>query len=590
MPGSSMGVNVRSTTDRQGMGPTVALGGIVTAPSLTIVAAQRIASSVNRQISVGFTTASTVPSGQTIIIALPAGFVTAVTSGTPTNSGLTASQALVVSNIVLTATADITAGAKTVTICGVTLGLTTVDTNTVVVTTARDYTTSCSATGIVGVALGSITAVSMTIPFANRVADTAQSAVFAFTTSRNIPAAACGTPNTLTLSVPAGFFRNNGATATATGLAGYTATANLAANPLTIVLTGTGALTAGTVTVTISGLTLGVRTVGSDNGVTVAAPLHSTSFGDTSGPIDNYQVTSVAVTGTCQTGSTCRTVTIGINAAGAARTVGAGQTLVISGLPFAGTADAMSFGTGVGTIVTAGPVTTNSITLTVHANGAAWSLGTTATITLTGLTLASASVSPFDAWTVSVGSSTPMWSQKYVATSTGTTTTTSLTLARAVPKTENTQATIAFSTTNGIANSNTIRVNYPVGFFVATPVDTTCAGSTVRYSLAGTLGTCGTMRVSDEGAGFTTFTYTGPTTAAGAQTLVFSGVTLSATERAASNTFSVVVSSSSCSAGSVTTGSISNSNPGGPGARVASGVNLMLSAVAAFTCAIMFLL
>jgi hypothetical protein len=326
----------------------------------------------------------------------------------------------------------------------------------------------------------------------------------------------------------------------------------------------------------------------------VAAPLHTTSTGVTSGPIDNYQVTSVAVTGTCQTSSACRTVTIGINAAGAASTIapglGAASQLVISGLPFAGTADAMSFGTGVGAIVTASAVTTNSITLTVHANGAAWVLGTTATITLTGLTLATASVSPFDAWTVSVGGSTPMWSQTYVATSSGTTTTTSLTLARAVPGTQNTRATIAFSTTNGIANGNTIRVNSPVGFFIATPVDTTCTSSTDRYPLTGTLGTCGTVFVSGSGVGFTTFTYNGPTTVAGAQTLILSGVTLSTTEKAASNTFSVVVSSSSCSAGSVTTGSISNANPGGPNAPVASGVNLMLSAVAAFACAMMFLL
>jgi hypothetical protein len=93
---------------------------------------------------------------------------------------LTANQALVGSNIILTASAEI----KSVTICGATLGSTpVVNALGVSMTTNRDDTLTCSATGTVGVALGSITAVSMTFPIANRVAGEAQSAVFDFTTS-----------------------------------------------------------------------------------------------------------------------------------------------------------------------------------------------------------------------------------------------------------------------------------------------------------------------------------------------------------------------------------------------------------------------
>jgi len=100
---------------------------MVTVPVLTIPAAERIASLSNRRLVVTFTTATAVPNQGTITIALPLGFVASVTTGATPNSGLgTATQALVTTatnnNIVITATAEIAAGAKTVTICGVTLG------------------------------------------------------------------------------------------------------------------------------------------------------------------------------------------------------------------------------------------------------------------------------------------------------------------------------------------------------------------------------------------------------------------------------------------------------------------------------------
>jgi len=503
------------------------------------------------------------------------------------------SQALSGNTIVLTATAEITSGSKTVTICGVTLGFAPVDNAFgVSVTTNKDYTRSCSATGTVDFATqGTITAVSMTIPFANRVAGTQQSAVFAFTTSKSIPAAACGSSNTVTLVVtgPSQFFASG--TAVATGLAGYSvSTSNLATG--TFVLSGTGALNAGSFTVTLSGLTLGVRTVGSDTGVTVGASQHFTSAGTTTGPISNYQVTSVN-TGACQTSSACRSVTIAINAAGDASTIAPAGTLIISGLgAFSGTPGAMSMGN---TLVTSSAVSSGAVTLTVHAGGAAWTIGSTATITLTGLTMTSASPSFFNPWTLSVGGSTPMWSTTYAATSTGTTTTTGITLARAVPGTQNTQVTVTFSTTNTIMNNDEIMITYPTNFFIDPPVDFSCNGPEARYSFFGTLGSCpGVLSATSSPVigpvtSTMTLTYSGQTIAAGAQTMIWNGVTLSTTEKAASTTFSVAVSSSSCSAGAISSGSISNSNPGGPAAK-ATGVHLMLSAASALLCIMMLLL
>ena len=54
-------------------------------------------------------------------------------------------------------------------------------------------------------------------------------------------------------------------------------------------------------------------------------------------------------------------------------------------------------------------------------------------------------------------------------TATGKNATTSLTIARPFPGVTNTQMTIVFSTTNGIASGNVIRVLHPTGFFIAPP-------------------------------------------------------------------------------------------------------------------------
>jgi len=377
-------------------------------------------------------------------------------------------------------------------------------------------------------------------------------------------------------------------------MTGYSAAADFAAG--TITLTGTTAVTAGQMTVTIGGLTLGNPTVGNDQGVTVAAPGHATSTGVPSGPISGYQVTKVTVSGTCQTSAACRTVTIAVSSAGAASTIA--SSLDITGLPFSGTPDAMYFtgSSSRGTLVTSnavGAVTAGKITLTVNSGGAAWSLGPTATITLSGLTLTATAA--FTASTISVGGSTAAYSATYVASSTGTTTTSPLALARAVPGTTNTQATVTFSTTNGIADGNVVRVYFPSGFFIANaPLTTDCTGSTFQAITATGLGSCNTLTVNtanfNNGWIAVTYNTLGPGTAAGSQTLVLSGVSLSTTEKAATNGFYVVTTSSSCSAGGASTGTISNSNPGGPGAKASSAVSAVLSVAAAVAVAVMLML
>jgi hypothetical protein len=205
--------------------------------------------------------------------------------------------------------------------------------------------------------------------------------------------------------------------------------------------------------------------------------------------------------------------------------------------------------------------------------------------------------------------STTAFSMPYMPTGSGKTTTTSLTVARPFPGVANTMATIVFSTTNGIASGSKIRVFYPTGFFITAPMVGTCTQSPASYSVgASGLAACSTLTPSDMGVltavmtptgpattpsmSFSDVTYTnsGAATAAGTQTVMLSGLTLSATAVPASSTFSVVTSENSCSAGMISTGSISNSNPGGPSAPAAAGASLLLSAAAALACALLLLL
>ena len=388
------GVSVRTTTDLAGVSGYPALGGAVTATTLTIATSDRLAVA-NRKVIVSFTLATALISGNTITIMLPNGFVSAVTAGAVT--GIAANAALSGNNIVLTASGAVTATAQTVNICGVTLGsFPTNSVKGVQVMTTMDYTTTCSATGTVGTT-GQVTAVSMSMPFANRVAgNTAQSVTFSFTTATALPvsSANCNAANSVTITFPNAFFASNAAGScgvaatmlTATGLTGYTlsGTGSAPTSGTTFVFTGTAALPAAAYTVVIGALTLGSATSGSDTGVTVQTSMDSVSVGAPSGPISGYQVTSVTMP-SCQVSSTCQNVVIAFSSTAGAILPGGTLTIGFTNAPVAGTPDAFMSGTALITGALAG----NTITLTVNANGGAWAIGSTATMTFTGMTVAS---------------------------------------------------------------------------------------------------------------------------------------------------------------------------------------------------------
>jgi len=599
---TATGVNVLTSTDRAGTTGYPALGGGVTSAVLEILQADRIVA-INRRVIVSFTLATALVQNNKITVVLPSLFVTAVTTGSVT--GITATAALEVSNIVLTVGAGgVASGAQRVTICGVTLGLFSTDeTRGVSVMTTLDYSASCSATGTVGES-SQVTGVSMTIPFANRVAgNTGQSATFAFTTSKPLPLASpsCATSvNSITISFPTNFFVNNAApdcggaaaTISVTGLTGYTLTGTSTgpSSNTRFIFTGSAALAAGPQSVTISGLTLGPQTSGNDVGITVETSLDVVSFGAPSGPISGYQVNSVTMPA-CRS-STCQNFVIVFSSTAGAINPSGTLIITFTNSPVFGNPDAFMSGSALIT----GALVSNTLTLTVNSRGGAWNIGSTATITLTGMTVQSTGLQ-MNRQFVSVGGSTQAFSASYMPTGTGTTTTNSLTIARPFPGVTNTQATIMFTTTDAIAVGDVIRVFYPRGFFINPPQTVTCSGSVDQYELTVTgLGACSRLFVSFTGMltptlAFVDFTVSDGGSSAGAQTIVLNGVTLSATAVAATTTLSVVTTQNSCSAGAISTGAISNANPGGPGAPApSSGVSWVPSILAVFACALMLLL
>lgn len=238
--------------------------------------------------------------------------------------------------------------------------------------------------------------------------------------------------------------------------------------------------------------------------------------------------------------------------------------------------------------------------------------GTDVTITLSGGFSFSSSLATTLAQRVSMknvapGTGTRTNEVMFMAIGMGTTTTTGLTIARPFPAVTNTQVTVGFKTTTAIAQNDIVRIFFPTGFFVPTASVTTCSGTTLNFlmtaALAGStcnrLGAVGINSPGDNPIRVLTGTTTSyidvrfdvGSAAAGAQSIVLSGVTLSPTAMPSSNAFYVVTTSDTCSAGMIATGSISNNNPGGPGVPPPStGASVLLSITVATMCSLLFLL
>jgi len=601
------------------------IGGAVTAPTLTIAAADRVAAA-NRKIVIGFTLASalaTTSPADTITVTFPGSFI----SGTPLSpvTGTIAPTAVAISNnqLVLTAAAAIGSGKQEITVCGLTLSNFQVSSKAVTVTTSKDYSASCTETLTVGPAAATrVTAVSMSIPFASRSASAVVTPVIAFTTTTAIQAvtlAASGgcaaALNFITIAWPTGFFVRTPAVTTGTCTAqpdfavtglptGYTLSAFTDGQ---FVLTGSAPIAAATkISLTFSGLSLGSAYGGSEDGIKVTTTADTDNTGTATaptGPISGYQVTDVKLP-TCKSSATdCQPFEITFNSK--ATVVGGAADGKIhitfsnaaANMPLAGTPDAFMSGG----VLWTGVISNNVLTLTADARTGSFVPGDSAiTFTLTGMTVRTP-VYTNDNYRVymSAGATatTLPSSDSYagVLFATGTTvTTTGFSIDKPFPGVTGARATVNFATSSALTTGGKIYMSLPVGFFVtfSSVVDSCGVSTTANSFTATTPASCVTMTAANivkktlaSGSSYDMIevTIASGTLAAGANSFVLSGVTLSAAAVASSTTFRVTTSSDFCSPGAIGTGSISNSNPGGPSASSAAsvvlGMTLMLSSL-----------
>jgi hypothetical protein len=120
----STGIAVSTSTDAAGSTGYPSRGGQVTSVSMTIAAADRVPLAGGKSVTVSFTTATALASGQTVTLTYPNGYFTgAPTTPVTASSGFAASiAAMGATTVIMTATANVAAGAYTVTVSGVTMG------------------------------------------------------------------------------------------------------------------------------------------------------------------------------------------------------------------------------------------------------------------------------------------------------------------------------------------------------------------------------------------------------------------------------------------------------------------------------------
>jgi len=348
----------------------------------------------------------------------------------------------------------------------------------------------------------------------------------------------------------------------------------------TLTLSTNAALAAGAYTVTLGGLTFGAS-AGLDTGLGVVTAMDTVGQGPT-GPLSGYRVDKVTVSSGCASGS-CGTVAVQFTSA-----VAISSPLVItfsagSGTLIDGDSPAVMLGTALAT------PTVNANTVSLALTGTTTLPAGQYTVTLVGRIQAKA------AGSVSVGTSTPLYSQTYAGTSTAVTTS-SLSISGATPNNQAASGSIRFTTNAVVPTSGNIYITYKTGFFVVPPAVFSSTGCSATQGNIATSFTSPVACLSFEAnapvadspsVGLTTIalTVSGTALPAGVNTISFSGARLGAAQ-SSSTTFAVTTSAEICSAGNIASGSIATSNT--PGASTAASV--FLSAAAALACALLLLL
>jgi hypothetical protein len=257
-----------------------------------------VANKTSAAATFGFTTTAggALAAGSNITLTYPSGFF--ASAGSPSvqisGGGATGSVATPTgTQIVITTAAQAINGstAVTVTVTGLTMGGTPTAGGGISVATSVDQTASASvASGVIG---GAVTSVTFGVALADRVANkTSAAATFAFTTTAG---GALAAGSNITLTYPSGFFASAGSPSVQISGGGATGSVATPTGTQIVITTAAQAIDGSTaVTVTVTGLTMGVAMASSSNGVTVRTSADQTaSSGVSSGAIGG-QVTSTS--------------------------------------------------------------------------------------------------------------------------------------------------------------------------------------------------------------------------------------------------------------------------------------------------------
>ncbi len=383
----------------------------MTATSLFIAETDRIADAPNRRAIVRFTTSTALICGDSISIAFPQNFISNIPDGRAqvlaSSFGVPGTVAVSSQGVntqrfsqifSITVNASVPAGPQTITLCGLTFNNFLGSGCDVSVTTNKDWTTTSVPAGTIGAVNGRVTGVSLTIPWANRIAGrSSQTVTFAFTTQTQLPEGG----GSITITFPPNFFADNAQTCGDTppisvavaGVPGYSLDRSAGpSSPTQFVLLG-GRLPAGPYVAIFTGVTFGASTAGSDTGIQVQTSVDDISTGSPSGPLSGFQVTAFTLPSCVAAPLEQRTCsTASITFLSNIPTLSPGSSLVItfsgpvgSVAPIDGTPD--QFVTSSGALIT-GQFTSNTITLTVQAGFGNWEfINGPNTITLTGVSI-----------------------------------------------------------------------------------------------------------------------------------------------------------------------------------------------------------
>jgi len=503
--------------------------GQVSSVTLTIASADRVPFATSKTITVAFTLTTALSNGGRITINYPSGFfascVQYVVSGHPVISSNTESG---VSSLVLTVNGTLAAAATTVTLVGLTMGGPNAGSNGITVSTSSDVASSAVASGVIG---GQVASVTMTIAAADRAAGaTGKAVILVFTTT-----VALATNDKITISYPSGFF----APAVTPTVAPITLTAGAtgATGATSITLTAASAITAGAITVTLSGMTLGGAVANDATGIKVTTVKDLASSGSATGVIGQVTGVTFAIAAADRVAATVtKDVTIAFTLAVALAAADKVTINYPSGfIATSATASSIkvtdSSGAASGDFQVDGAPGSDKLTIAVKTgqtpSGAF-------TLVLVGLTTGAATVGSATGITVSApgnavsaGQDSGQLGAIYDVSVTAITT----------PTVGNTQDFIfSFKSAVALTQTNTVTITFPSGYF-ATSAPTSVAGAAAGAADAAA---AAFVAVSDGVPDATTFIFkvaTSKTPAINvAQVITLAGLTLSATPQMASAT------------------------------------------------------